>query len=83
VHNRRQSVSETIRHRGSLLKLGKQIGLIGPTDSDRRDPLGNAMVTVDFTNMSKGVRTKATADGLFKTVKLNRGRSMPMASQDD
>jgi hypothetical protein len=41
------------------------------------------MVTVDFQNMPKGIRTKASASGLFKEVKLNRGRSMPMASQDD
>jgi hypothetical protein len=47
-----------------------------------REPLGHAKVSIDFANMPKGVRTNASATGLFKTVELNRGRPMQSASED-
>jgi hypothetical protein len=43
----------------------------------------NHKISVDFNNMPKGTRTAYSGDkGLFKEVKLNRGRSMGFASQD-
>jgi hypothetical protein len=40
-------------------------------------------LSVDFNNMPKGTRTAYSGDkGLFKEVKLNRGRAMGFASQD-
>jgi hypothetical protein len=48
---------------------------------EKRLPLQTGVITVDFTNMPKGVRTAASATGLFKETTLNRGRAMPMADQ--
>jgi hypothetical protein len=42
---------------------------------------GNAKLSVDFTNMPRGVRTKLAIDGLFKDYKLSRGRQMGNASE--
>jgi hypothetical protein len=42
---------------------------------------GDLGVTVDFTNMPKGVRTSAKYDGMFSKVTLNRGRQMETASE--
>jgi Phage tail lysozyme len=74
------SLRDHIRNRG-LLKAAKQSGLYD-SSSGRPGHMGHASVSVDFTGMPKGVRTKASADGLFKQVTLNRGRAMPLASQD-
>jgi hypothetical protein len=43
---------------------------------------GDASVNVNFKNMPKGTHVSSSANGMFKTVKLNRGRPMAMASQD-
>jgi hypothetical protein len=53
-------------------------GMIGTT---KHEVTGNAAVHVSFSGLPAGARTKATADGMFRTVSLNRGRT-PMASQD-
>ncbi|MCS3689080.1 hypothetical protein [Bradyrhizobium elkanii] len=45
------------------------------------DSLGSAHIKVDV-NAPKGTRTNAKADGIFKSVKLNRGRPMQMASDN-
>ena len=45
----------------------EQSGLLGGSNS-ARGPLGHAKVSVDFRNMPRGVRTKATASGLFEEV---------------
>jgi hypothetical protein len=51
--------------------------------SDRVKHGTHHKLSVDFTNMPKGVRTGYSGDkGLFKEVKLNRGRAMGFASQD-
>jgi hypothetical protein len=48
-----------------------------------RTARSTAPITVDFTNMPKGARTSYSGQpGLFKEVKLNRGRAMGFASQD-
>lgn len=38
---------------------------------------GNAGVTVDFKNVPSGVKTSAEADGVFKTLKINREPQAP------
>jgi hypothetical protein len=44
--------------------------------------LGHASVSIDLNGFPKGTRTSASASGLFKETRLNRGRAMPMASQE-
>jgi hypothetical protein len=43
---------------------------------------GKASLLIDFRKMPKGVRTASTHEGLFKEVRLNRGRPMGMASEN-
>jgi hypothetical protein len=51
--------------------------------SDRASHHTNHRLSVDFNNMPRGTRTAYAGDaGLFKEVKLNRGRAMASASQD-
>jgi hypothetical protein len=51
--------------------------------SDRVKHGTHHKLSVDFTNRPKGVRTGYNGQpGLFKEVKLNRGRAMGFASQD-
>jgi hypothetical protein len=58
-------------------------GLGGAHLSDRAKHGTHHKLSVDFNNMPKGVRTGYSGDkGLFKEVKLNRGRAMGFASQD-
>ena len=57
------------------LKLGKQTGLY-PSEIQ-----GNAKVTIDARGFPKGTLMKASSDGVFKEVQLNRGRAMVPASQ--
>jgi hypothetical protein len=71
-------LADHIRHH-NLLKMGRQSGLYGGSAGGH---LGHLTASVDFTGMPRGVRAKATASGLFKEVQLNRGRAMPLASQD-
>lgn len=42
---------------------------------------GSAGVTIDFRNMPKGVTTTGRADGMFKSITLNRGYAMALADQ--
>jgi hypothetical protein len=64
---------------GSLLRLGRSSGLIGPS---QHTVTGDASVKIDLHGFPRGTRAAASASGLFKEVRLNRGRAMPMASQD-
>jgi hypothetical protein len=58
-------------------------GLGGAHLSDRVKHGTHHKLSVDFNNMPKGTRTGYSGDpGLFKEVKLNRGRAMGFASQD-
>jgi hypothetical protein len=58
-------------------------GLGGAHLSDRAKHGTHHKLSVDFNNMPKGTRTGYSGDaGLFKEVKLNRGRAMGFASQD-
>ena len=43
---------------------------------------GNAGITVDFRGMPRGIHTKATSTGIFKEVKLNRGRGAAFAGHE-
>ena len=43
---------------------------------------GNASLNIDLNGFPKGTRAKTEFGGLFKDVQINRGRSMPMASED-
>jgi hypothetical protein len=67
------------RWHGDLLQQGRRSGLIG--GPMRHEVTGSAGVTVDFRNMPKGVRVAGSMEGLFKTIKLNRGVAMPLASE--
>jgi hypothetical protein len=42
----------------------------------------NHRLAIDFNNMPKGTKTSFQEGGLFKEVKLNRGSTMGLASQD-
>jgi hypothetical protein len=64
---------------GSLLKNGKASGLLGPGSTK---VTGDASLRIDLNGFPKGTRTASSASGMFKEVQLNRGRAMPMASQD-
>jgi hypothetical protein len=44
---------------------------------------GSASISVDFSNIPRGVKTAATYDGLFKEMKVNRGFAIPQASDRD
>jgi len=61
-----------------LLTHAKRSGLVG---GGTQKVEGSAGVTVDFKNMPRGVLTRATVDGLFKQVSLNRGTVMPLATE--
>jgi hypothetical protein len=61
-----------------LLQTAQKAGFFGTT---KHQVEGNAAVHVSFAGLPAGARTRATADGMFKQVSLNRGRT-PMASQD-
>jgi hypothetical protein len=54
-----------------LLRVAKQGGAFG---TQKHEVEGNAAVHVSFSGLPVGARTKASADGMFKTVKLNRGK---------
>jgi hypothetical protein len=43
---------------------------------------GNAHLKVSLNGFPKGTRTSSQADGVFKDVSLDRGASMPWASQE-
>jgi hypothetical protein len=36
---------------------------------------------VDFKNMPRGVKTKTKIDGMFSSIRVARGRAMPLAEQ--
>jgi len=54
-----------------LLQTAQKAGFFG---AQKHQVEGNAAVHVSFAGLPAGSRTKATADGMFKTVSLNRGR---------
>jgi len=72
-------LTDHIRKKGSLLKNAKTSGLFGPAE---HKVTGDASLRIALDGFPKGTRTKASADGLFKEVTVNRGRSMGLASQD-
>ena len=44
---------------------------------------GNAKLQIDLNGFPKGTKTQTQTDGIFTDVKLNRGRSMPLASEEE
>jgi hypothetical protein len=46
------------------------------------DLSGSATVDINLSGFPRGTRAVAQAEGLFREVKLNRGRPMATASQD-
>jgi hypothetical protein len=60
-----------------LLQAARRAGFGGAT---RHEVTGSAGVVVDFLNMPRGVRIAGSMEGVFKTLELNRGVSMPLAS---
>ncbi|MBN9039841.1 MAG: hypothetical protein BGP05_21970 [Rhizobiales bacterium 62-47] len=64
---------------GTLLKNGAQSGLMGPIGGKLT---GDASLRIDLNGFPKGTRTSATADGIFKAVRLNRSMPMPLASDE-
>jgi hypothetical protein len=76
------SITNVIRE-GRARQFTNEHGLGGAHMSDRVKHRTHHKFSVDFTNMPKGVRTGYNGQpGLFKEVKLNRGRAMGSASQD-
>ena len=67
-------------HGGDLLKLGKQSGLVGGAGGG--EIKGSASLDIRFAGLPRGSRVATSFDGLFKEVKLNRGRAMVPADQD-
>jgi hypothetical protein len=78
------SITKAIREgRENAFTNPQGLGGGGAHMSDRVKHGTHHKLSVDFTNMPKGVRTGYNGQpGLFKEVKLNRGRAMGFASQD-
>ncbi|HEY2210276.1 MAG TPA: hypothetical protein VGH62_01410 [Bradyrhizobium sp.] len=60
-----------------LLKLGAQAGLLGGGQT----VTGDASLSIDLNGFPRGTRTTMNYSGLFKEVRLNRGRPMAVASE--
>ncbi|MET4798056.1 hypothetical protein [Bradyrhizobium sp. LB11.1] len=71
-HGVRAALRDHIRHKNLL---GQRSSLDGKLT-------GDAHVRIDMNGAPRGTRTSATANGMFKSIKLNRGRAMPMADGD-
>jgi hypothetical protein len=66
------------RIQGDLLQQGRRSGLLGaPAGGEIK---GNASLDVTFANLPRGSRVATAFDGLFKQVRLDRGKVMPLAS---
>ena len=61
-----------------LLNRAQDAGIVGGSGSIS----GNASVRIDLNGFPRGTRTQASAAGIFKEVALNRGKAMPLASQE-
>lgn len=72
LHGTKASLRDHIRHKNLL---GQRSSLDGKLT-------GDAHVRIDMSGAPRGTRTSAAASGMFKSVKLNRGRAMPMADGD-
>ena len=63
-----------------LLGNARQAGLVGAPMQHK--VTGSATLDVNFNGAPKGTTHRLKADGMFKEVKLNRGRAMPPANQE-
>ena len=77
-----QALRDHFGHRAhpDLLGAARQSGLVGPPIKHK--VTGSASVDINLAGFPRGTTTKTSADGMFKTVKLNRGRAMPPANQE-
>lgn len=69
------------RHEGQkhdLLTLGQRAGLVGGGTAME----GSASLKIDLNGFPRGTRTQSDHSGLFKEVRLNRGRPMASASEE-
>jgi uncharacterized protein YukE len=67
------------RFQGDLLQQGRRSGLIGaPAGGELK---GNASLDINLTGFPKGTRTASNFGGMFKQLTLNRGVTMPLASE--
>jgi hypothetical protein len=78
---------ERLRPRGreqrasyDLLGHAREAGLVGAPLNHK--VTGSASVDIRLANFPKGTVSKASGDGMFKQIKLSRGRAMPAASQE-
>jgi hypothetical protein len=62
-----------------LLSHARRAGVFGPAE---HKVTGDASVRIDLAGFPRGTKTKADITGLFKEVKINRGRALPTASQE-
>lgn len=67
------------RQHPDLLGAGQRAGLMGST---KHTVEGRAGVDITLAGFPKGTLTKTCSEGMFKEVKLNRGRAMPPANQE-
>ena len=63
-----------------LLDNARQAGFVGAPLNHK--VTGSASVDIKLAGFPRGTTTKTAADGMFKTVRLNRGRAMPPANQE-
>jgi hypothetical protein len=61
-----------------LLKLGAQSGLLGGGQT----VTGDASLSIDLNGFPRGTKTATNYSGMFKEVRLNRGRPMAVASEE-
>jgi hypothetical protein len=63
-----------------LLSAGQRAGLIGQPQTHKVE--GNASVDINLNGFPKGTATKTKMGGMFKELRLNRGRAAVLASQE-
>jgi hypothetical protein len=82
VESHHDAMNATLRqHRfhGDLMASARQASLPG---AQAHTVKGDASISVDFRNMPRGVVPNASSSGIFREVKLNRGRAGAIASQE-
>ena len=65
--------------RPDLLGNARKAGMMG---GQVQKVMGSASLSVDFKNMPRGVKAKTKIDGMFSSIRVARGRAMPLANQD-
>jgi hypothetical protein len=68
------------RQNPDLLGVGRQSGLLGSPMKHTVE--GRADFDITLSGFPKGTLTKTSSPGMFREVRLNRGRAMPPANQE-